>query len=366
MTGKKKKLPAECAACEILPGGKICFSENGQGAKGCPTLLQEGLLEETRKIYEDPEIFKFARNASIQEGECYINKIENPFVLEPTKTRITEICEFAHKMGYKRLGLAFCIGLVNEAAIVDTWWQTENGGFLCSTMPAIKAMKPGSAGPGVPGIHPIVYDDIGNVVLDGSGKAGNICIQNPWPGSFQTIWRDRDRYVSQYYERYCKDPNSKRWQDWPYMTGDAAVVAADGYARILGRIDDVINVSGHRLGTKELESAAMTVAEVAEAAVVPVKHEIKGVEPDMYIALKPGILASEELAKKISQAIVTQIGAIARPRNVWIVPDMPKTRSGKIMRRVLSAISNGTDVGDVMTLANPEIVVEITKMVQGQ
>jgi acetyl-CoA synthetase len=253
-----------------------------------------------------------------------------------------------------------------EAAIVDTWWQTENGGFLCSTMPAIKAMKPGSAGPGVPGIHPIVYDNDGNVVPDGSGKAGNICIQNPWPGSFQTIWRDRDRYVSEYYERYCKDPNSKRWQDWPYLTGDAAVVAADGYARILGRIDDVINVSGHRLGTKELESAAMTVAEVAEAAVIPVKHEIKGVEPDMYIALKPGIPASEEIAKKISQAIVKEIGAIARPRNVWIVPDMPKTRSGKIMRRVLGAISNGTDVGDVMTLANPEIVVEITKMVQGK
>jgi acetyl-CoA synthetase len=253
-----------------------------------------------------------------------------------------------------------------EAAIVDTWWQTENGGFLCSTMPAIKPMKPGSAGPGVPGIHPIVYDNDGNVVPDGSGKAGNICIQNPWPGSFQTIWRDRDRYVSQYYERYCKDPNSKRWQDWPYLTGDAAVVAADGYARILGRIDDVINVSGHRLGTKELESAAMTVEEVAEAAVVPVKHDIKGVEPDMYIALKPGISASDELAKKISQAIVTEIGAIARPRNVWIVPDMPKTRSGKIMRRVLGAISNGTNVGDVMTLANPEIVVEITKMVQGK
>jgi uncharacterized metal-binding protein len=127
MTGKKKKLPAECAACEILPGGKICFSENGQGAKGCPTLIQEGLLEETRKIYEDPEIFKLARNASIQEGECYINKIENPFVLEPTKTRITEICEFAHKMGYKRLGLAFCIGLVNEAAIVDE--ILKNNGF---------------------------------------------------------------------------------------------------------------------------------------------------------------------------------------------------------------------------------------------
>ncbi|HWR89156.1 MAG TPA: acetate--CoA ligase [Dissulfurispiraceae bacterium] len=253
-----------------------------------------------------------------------------------------------------------------KAAIVDTWWQTENGGFLCSTIPAIKAMKPGSAGPGVPGIHPIVYDEDGNVVPPGSGKAGNICIQNPWPGMFQTVWGDRDRYVRQYFEKYNKDPKSKRWQDWPYLTGDAAVVAADGYVRILGRIDDVINVSGHRLGTKEIESAALTHPDVAEAAVVPVKHEVKGKEPDLYVALKPGRAGGPEVAKAISACIVREIGAIARPRKVWIVPDMPKTRSGKIMRRVLGAISNGTDVGDVMTLANPEIVEAITKMVQGE
>ena len=253
----------------------------------------------------------------------------------------------------------------NEAIIVDTWWQTETGGFLCSTLPALKPMKPGSAGPGMPGIHPIVYDDDGNVVPAGSGKAGNICIQNPWPGMFHTIWGDRDRFVRQYFTRYCKNPKSKDWRDWPYLTGDAAVVAADGYVRILGRIDDVINVSGHRLGTKEIESAALTAPEVAEAAVVPVKHEIKGIEPDLYVALKPGIKATEELARKIQQCIVTEIGAIARPGKVWIVPDMPKTRSGKIMRRVLGSISNGTDVGDVMTLANPEIVELITKMVQG-
>jgi acetyl-CoA synthetase len=179
---------------------------------------------------------------------------------------------------------------------------------------------------------------------------------------FQTIWGDRDRFVKTYFERYCKDPKSKRWQDWPYLTGDAAVVAQDGYVRILGRIDDVINVSGHRLGTKEIESAALTHPDVAEAAVVPVKHEIKGVEPDLYIALKPGITASAEVAKAISQCIVKEIGAIARPRKVWIVPDMPKTRSGKIMRRVLGAISNHSDVGDVMTLANPEIVEAILQM----
>jgi acetyl-CoA synthetase len=252
-----------------------------------------------------------------------------------------------------------------EAIIVDTWWQTETGGFLCSTLPAIKPMKPGSAGPGMPGIHPIIYDDDGDVVAGGSGKAGNICIQNPWPGMFQTIWGDRQRFVDTYFARYCKNPKSTDWRDWPYLTGDAAVEGPDGYYRILGRIDDVINVSGHRLGTKEIESAALVVEEVAEAAVVPVAHDIKGKEPDLYIALKPGFTASDALAKKISDAICTEIGKIAKPRKVWIVKDMPKTRSGKIMRRVLGAISNAKDEGDVTTLANPEIVAEIKKQVQG-
>jgi acetyl-CoA synthetase len=252
-----------------------------------------------------------------------------------------------------------------KAVIVDTWWQTETGGFLCTTIPGISAMKPGSAGPGAPGIHPFVLDEDGNEIPPGAGKAGNICIKNPWPGAFQTVWGDRDRYVDSYYGQYCKDRNSKDWRDWPYLAGDAAVVAADGYFRILGRIDDVINVSGHRLGTKEIESAALTVDEVAEAAVVPVAHEIKGKEPDLYVSLKPGVDASEELAQKISAAVCDEIGRIARPRKVWLVPDMPKTRSGKIMRRVLGAISNNGDVGNVMTLANPEIVDEIKKMVQG-
>lgn len=250
-----------------------------------------------------------------------------------------------------------------EAIIVDTWWQTETGGFLCSTLPAIKPMKPGSAGPGMPGIHPIIYDEEGNVLPAGCGKAGNICIQNPWPGMFQTIWGNRERFVKQYFERYCKDPNSKDWRDWPYLTGDAAVQAPDGYFRILGRIDDVINVSGHRLGTKELESAALTVPEVAESAVVPVADDIKGKVPDLYVSLKPGFQPSEELEKRISQALVKEIGPIAKPRKVWIVPDMPKTRSGKIMRRVLGAISNKKDVGDVTTLANPEIVEAIQHMI---
>ena len=187
-----------------------------------------------------------------------------------------------------------------EAVIVDTWWQTETGGFLCSTMPALQAMKPGSAGPGMPGIHPIIYDEEGQEVAAGSGKAGNICIQNPWPGAFQTIWGDQERFVQTYYEKYCRDKDSVDWRDWPYFTGDAAMKAEDGYYRILGRVDDVINVAGHRLGTKELESSCLGVPEVAEAAVVPVHDELKGRMPDIYISLKPGITPD----KSIEQAVV--------------------------------------------------------------
>jgi acetyl-CoA synthetase len=254
-----------------------------------------------------------------------------------------------------------------EAAIVDTWWQTENGGFLGSTLPALQPMKPGSCGPGVLGIYPVIYDEEGNEVEAGSGNAGNICIRNPWPGIFETIWRQDDRFVETYYEKYCRDKNSKDWHDWPYFAGDGATQAADGYFRILGRVDDVINVAGHRLGTKELESAAITVDEIAEAAAVPVMDEVRGRAVEMYVALKPGESASpEEIEEKVSKAIDTEIGKIARPTNVWVVSDMPKTRSGKIMRRVIAGISNFTDVGDVSTLANPDIVDDIRHQVQSE
>ena len=141
MTEEKKKLSAACATCETPAGGKICFSENGKGSKGCPTLIHQDILEESRKLYEDSEVFKFAKNASIQEGECYSNKIDNPFVLEPTKTRITEICEFAHKMGYQRLGLAFCIGLANEAAIVDKIFKNHGFEVVSVVCKAGRALK---------------------------------------------------------------------------------------------------------------------------------------------------------------------------------------------------------------------------------
>jgi acetyl-CoA synthetase len=142
-----------------------------------------------------------------------------------------------------------------HAAITDTWWMTETGGFLGSTLPGLQPMKAGSCGPGVLGVYPVIYDENGEEVPRGSGKAGNICISNPWPGRMLTVWGQPERFVDTYYAKYCRDRESTDWHDWPFLCGDGAVEAPDGYFRILGRIDDVINVAGHRLGTKELESA---------------------------------------------------------------------------------------------------------------
>jgi acetyl-CoA synthetase len=254
----------------------------------------------------------------------------------------------------------------NEAVIVDTWWQTETGGFLGSTLPGIDAMKPGSCGPAALGIYPTILDEQGKEVPRGCGKAGNICIRNPWPGIFQTVWGDPDRFVQTYYAKYNKKKDSKDWRDWPYFAGDGALQAEDGYYRILGRVDDVINVAGHRLGTKELESATLTVDEIAEAAAVPVMDDLRGRAVEMYVALKPGLKPSKQVEDKVSGAIEQLIGKIARPKNVWIVSDMPKTRSGKIMRRVIAGISNFTSPGDITTLANPEVVESIKHHVQSE
>jgi acetyl-CoA synthetase len=252
-----------------------------------------------------------------------------------------------------------------EAVITDTWWQTETGGFLCSTVPGAIPMKPGSAGPGVPGIYPAVYDDDGNEVKAGEGAAGNICIRNPWPGIMQTIWGDPDRFIKNYYDKYCKDKNSKDWRDWPYLSGDGAVESADGYFRILGRIDDVIKVAGHRLGTKELENAALTTPEVSEAAAVAVADELRGHVPLIFVSLKPGYEPSPELAERIKANVAKELGPISKPKSVYIVTDLPKTRSGKIMRRILVSISEKRDYGDASTLANPEVVEKIKQLVEG-
>ncbi|MDG7012064.1 MAG: AMP-binding protein, partial [Nitrososphaerota archaeon] len=198
-------------------------------------------------------------------------------------------------------------------------------------------------------------------------RAGNLCIRNPWPGIMQTIWGDPDRFVRTYYSKYNRDRGSKDWHDWPYFSGDGAVLASDGYFRILGRIDDVIKVAGHRLGTKELENAVLTTPEVAEAAAIAMSDEVRGHVPVVYAALKPGgsDVSPKALEEAIKENVVKQLGPIARPRSVYIVPDLPKTRSGKIMRRVLMAISDRKDdYGDITTLANPDVVHAIRKLVQ--
>lgn len=251
-----------------------------------------------------------------------------------------------------------------QAVITDTWWQTETGGFMCSTVPALNAMKAGSAGPGMPGIYPVIFDENGAVVPPGQNKAGNICIRNPWPGIMQTIWGDPDRFVKVYYSKYNKNKDSKDWHDWPYFAGDGAVLAADGYFRILGRVDDVIKVAGHRLGTKEIENAVLTTPEVAEAAAIAMVDELRGHVPVVYVSLKPGNSGSKELEEKVKANVALALGPIARPKFVYIVPDLPKTRSGKIMRRVLASISDRKDYGDVTTLANPDVVETIRKQVQ--
>jgi len=255
-----------------------------------------------------------------------------------------------------------------EAVVVDTWWQTENGGFLCSTKPALDPMKPGSAGPPVPGIYPVIFDEEGKEVKGGSGKAGNICIRNPWPGIFQTIWGDRDRFVAQYYRKYNKDPKSKDWRDWPYFAGDGAVQAPDGYFRILGRVDDVINVAGHRLGTREIEEAVQAHPNIAEVAVVGVTDQLKGQMPLAFAVVKdaatiatPELRAAQE--KEVMATVDAQIGAIARPARVHFVTMLPKTRSGKLLRRSIQALAEGRDPGDLTTLEDPTALDQIRSAV---
>jgi len=252
-----------------------------------------------------------------------------------------------------------------NAVITDTWWQTETGAHMLTTLPGLHAMKPGSAGPALPGIYPVIYDENGEEIPPGQGRAGNLCIRNPWPGRMLTIWGDDERFINTYYAQYNRDRDSSDWRDWPYFAGDGAMQSADGYYRILGRIDDVINVAGHRLGTKELESACLASPDVAEAAVVAVEDSVKGVVPDVYVSVRPDSdSAPDAVAGAVSDQIEQVIGPIARPRRVWVVPDMPKTRSGKIMRRILAALSAGRDPGDTSTLSNPDVVESIREHVE--
>jgi acetyl-CoA synthetase len=241
-----------------------------------------------------------------------------------------------------------------DAVIVDTWWQTETGGHLITNLPALEDMKPGSAGKACPGIKPAIYSDNGTPVERASGRAGNLVIERPWPGMLQTVYGNDDRFIDEYWRRFS-DVDSDDWRDWIYEAGDGAVHEKDGYFRVLGRLDDVMNVAGHRLGTMELESAVAEVTEVAEAAVAAREDDAKGHVPDVYVILREGVEPSDEVRQSIVGAIEEEIGPFARPAHVIFVDDLPKTRSGKIMRRLLENISNGKDLGDTTTLRDPSV-----------
>ncbi|ELY85121.1 acetate--CoA ligase [Natrialba taiwanensis] len=238
-----------------------------------------------------------------------------------------------------------------ECPIVDTWWQTETGAIMVSTLPGIDPMKPGAAGPPLPGIEVAVVDEDGNEV--DPGKAGYLMIPRPWPAMARTLYDGDERYRAEYWDRFS-DPDA---DDWCYFSGDTASVDDDGYVTVLGRVDDVINVASQRLSTMEIESAIAEVDGVAETAVVGRSSERRGTEIYAYVSAAGD--PSDDLRERILESVADAIGPIATPEAVVFTPELPKTRSGKIMRRLLEDIANGEELGDTSALRNPEIVGEI-------
>jgi acetyl-CoA synthetase len=240
---------------------------------------------------------------------------------------------------YEKVGRGRC-------PIVDTWWQTETGGFMITPLPGAHTLKPGSASRPVFGVDPVVLRDDGSECAVNEG--GKLCIRRPWPGMMRTMWGDHDRFIDTYFTAF---PDV-------YFAGDGCRVDEDGDYWLMGRIDDVVNVSGHRLGTAEIESALVSHDKVAEAAVTPVPHEIKGQGLYAFVTLVEGVEESEELRKELIEHVREQIGAIAKPEYIQFAPSLPKTRSGKIMRRILRKVAEGdvTNLGDTSTLAEPGVV----------
>ena len=258
----------------------------------------------------------------------------------------------AWKWYYKHIGNESC-------PVVDTWWQTETGGMMVTTLPGVGSMKPGSAGPALPGIDAEVVDTTGEPVS--AGDAGYLTIDNPWPGMLRTLYQNDDRFVDEYWREYS-DPEADQWV---YFPEDGATIDEDGYITVLGRVDDVINVSGHRLGTMEVESAIVGVPGVAEAAVVGGSHEVKGEAVYAYVITEDGTEGDEVLYDRIIEGVEDAIGPFARPEEIVFTPELPKTRSGKIMRRLLEDIAKGNELGNTSTLRNPGIVEEIQAQVSG-
>jgi acetyl-CoA synthetase len=229
--------------------------------------------------------------------------------------------------------------------VVDTWWQTETGGILITPLPGLTTLKPGSATVPFPGIKPAILDEQGDPVPPGQG--GFLTVKHPWPGMFRTLWEDDERYVSNYFSKYGPEM---------YFTGDGAKQDSDGYYWLMGRIDDVINVAGHRLSTTEIESTLVEHEAVAEAAATGAADPERGQCIVCFVLLKGGYEPSDELAEELRQFVAAKIGKIARPAAVLFGDDLPKTRSGKIMRRLLKDIAEGHELGDTTTLRDAAVV----------
>ncbi len=228
--------------------------------------------------------------------------------------------------------------------VVDTWWQTETGMILITPLPGLTTLKPGSATQPFPGVGAEIFNEQGQPVRANEG--GYLVLTRPWPAMLRGIYRDPDRYVTQYWSRF----------PGVYFTGDGAKRDADGYFWLLGRVDDVINVAGHRIGTYEVESALVDNPSVAEAAVIGVTHEIKGQAIAAFVTLKEGFTAGPAMVETLKEHVVKKIGALARPEQILFTGELPKTRSGKIMRRLLRDIAEGRVLGDTTTLADPAVV----------
>jgi len=235
--------------------------------------------------------------------------------------------------------------------IMDTWWQTETGGFMITPLPGVHTLKPGSANRPFLGVEPAVLRDDGTECAPNEG--GKLCIKKPWPGMMRTTWGDHERFINTYFTTFKN----------MYFTGDGCRVDADGDYWLMGRVDDVVNISGHRIGTAEVESALVSHLKVAEAAVAPMPHEIKGQALYAFVTLKDGIADSEDLKKELAQHVRKEIGALAVPDKIQFAPGLPKTRSGKIMRRILRKIAEDqTDqIGDITTLADSAVVEVLVK-----
>ena len=227
---------------------------------------------------------------------------------------------------------------------MDTWWQTETGMILIAPLPGITTLRPGSATRPFPGIVAEVVDDAGNPV--GPGGGGYLTIKTPWPAMLRTIYGDPDRYVEQYWSRY---PDI-------YFTADGAKIDEDNNFWLLGRVDDVINVSAHRISTMEVESALVDNPKVAEAACIGRSDEIKGQAIVGFVTLKDNVVSSDEVVAELKRHVATKIGAMARPDDIYFTAELPKTRSGKIMRRLLRDVAEGRALGDTTTLADPAVV----------